>query len=270
MHERVCAMESNATKGKTIKSIKTAFAIIELIAETDRPSVSEIAAEVGCSRSTAHYHLKTLQQDRYVIRDEEGLRLGLRVARLGDLSLRENNLHGIVEKTTDDLAAETDATAHVAVKEDDKIVWLYRSSDTESTNLQTEVGRETYMHCTAYGQAILAYMPEKRVNALVESFELPAITDQTITESDMLEKRLEIIREIGFAYSVGEFHRDMSSIAAPIFNKTDTVVGAIGITNASDRINNPYKHAKARRFSDELPSHVQKAARIASDNLSGL
>ncbi len=263
-------MESNATDGKTIQSIETAFAIIEHIAETDRPSVSEIAAEVGCSRSTAHYHLKTLQQNRYVIRDTEGLRLGLRVARLGDLALRESDLHGIIEKNADDLAAETDAIAHVAVKEGEKMVWVYRSSDGKITDLQTEVGRETYVHCTAYGQAILAYMPEERVNALIERFGLPAITDQTITEADDLEEQLEVIREIGFAYSVGGFHREMSSIAAPIFDTTGTVVGTIGITNASKHINNPYKHAKARRFSDELPSHVQKAARIASDNLADL
>lgn len=261
-------MESNTKEGKTIKSVKTAFNIIEIIAETDRPSVSEIAAKVDCSRSTVHYHLKTLQQDRYIIREEEGLRLGLRVARLGDLSLQEHSLHDTVEKNVDNLAAETDAIAHVAVKEDDKLVWLYRSSGDEINDLKTEVGRETYMHCTAYGQAILAYMPDERINALIGSFGLPAITDQTITELNVLEERLETIRELGFAYSVGEFYPGMSSIAAPIFNNTKTPIGAIGITATNDCINNPYKHTKARRFSDEPPSHVQKAARIASDHIS--
>lgn len=263
-------MESSTTEEKTIKSIKTAFDIIEIIAEADRPSISEIAAEVGHSRSTVHYHLKTLEQDRYVIRNEEGLRLGLRVARLGNLSLRKHNFHGIVEKYADDLAAETNAIAHVAVKENDKIVWLYRSSDGEVNDLQTEVGKETYMHCTAYGQVILAYMPDESVNTLIKSSGLPAITDQTITESNVLEERLTTIRELGFAYSAEEFYRGVSSIAAPIFNDADTVVGAIGITDTDSRINNPYKHVKARRFSDELPSYVQKAARIAGDHVSDL
>ena len=258
-------MTSKSTE-KTIKSTQTTFDIIEAIAERDRPSISEIAEEVEYSRSTVHYHLKTLQRNRYVIRDERGLRLGLRMARLGNVSLQKHRLYGVVEKPADDLAVETDATAHVAVEEGGKLVWLYRSPSGDLGDLDTGVGDETYLHCTAYGQAILAYLPDEKVDALVAETGLPAVTDRTIGDAETLHERLETIREMGFAYSDREFRDEMSSIAAPVFDADADVVGTVGITDFHGRIDDPYKHAKARRFSDERPDKVRKAARIVSDH----
>lgn len=242
---------------------------MESIAEQERPSITEIADRTNCSRSTVHYHLKTLQQNRYVVRDEDGLRLGLRMAHLGNRALRKHRLTGRVEKTVDNLAAETDAVAHVAVKEGNRLVWLYRSStDGADGDFPTEVGKESHIHCTAYGQAILASLPSDAVERVANDSGLPAVTDKTLTDPEALKDRLTTIRQLGFAYSSGEYRKGISSIAAPIYDETDSVVGSIGISNTCSRIDNPYKHPKARRFSDELPGSVTKAAHIACDRVS--
>lgn len=271
-------MKADNEDRKMIRSTQTAFDIVEVIAERERPSITEIADAVECSRSTVHYHLNTLQQSRYVIRDENGLRLGLRMARLGNLALRNHRLTGVVERTTNELARETGAIAHVAVKEGNKLAWLHQSTDdtsegenrSELHTLGMGVGEETSLHCTAYGQAILAHLSSETVEAVVTETGLPALTQNTLTTPDALDERLSMIRQLGFAYSPEEFQNGLSSIAAPVFDESDGVVGAIGITDSHGRIDDPYKHAKARRFSDELPGQVQKAARIASNHVSEL
>jgi DNA-binding IclR family transcriptional regulator len=260
-------MQTDHKEEKTIKSTRTAFDIIEVIAARDRPSITEIADAVDCSRSTVHYHLRTLQRDDYVIRGEGGLRLGLRMARLGNVALRKHRLTGVVEQTTDDLAAETDAVAHVAVEEGNNLVWLYRSAPETRDDCPTEVGEAVDLHCTAYGQAILAHVPVEVLETVVADSGLREVTEQTLTSRAALEERLSTIRQLGFAYSPEEYRTGLSSIAAPIFDGRDEVVGSIGITDTQSRIDDPYKHPKARRFSDELPGHVQKAARIVSDHV---
>lgn len=262
-------MSPSTPAEKTIQSTQTAFDIIETIANHGQATITEIASEVQYSRSTVHYHIKTLQQNRYVIKDEEGFRLGLRTARLGNLALQNHRLSGLVEKPAENLSTELGASAHVAVREGNQLVWLYRESPEDVSGLQTNVGTGTDMHCTAYGQAILAYSPPEVVDRIVEEYGLPGVTDETITERDALDDRLATIRDLGFAYSAEEYQEEVSSVAAPIINEAnDTAVGAIGITDSHDRINDPYKHTKARRFSDKLPGLVQQAARIASDNLA--
>lgn len=260
-------METNSTPKKKIKSTQTAFDIIESIAEAERPSVSDIAEEVDHSRSTVHYHLQTLQQNRYVVRDEKGFRLGLRMAHLGNLALRKHRLTGIVEKIADGLAADTDAVAHVAVKERNKLVWLYRSEDSHIEDLPTTVGNQVELHCTAYGQAILAHLPEESVASVLAECSLPAHTENTLTDRDTLEDRLSKVRQLGFAYSSGEFVDGIASIASPIISDEDGVIGAIGVTTLDNQIENPYMHTKARRFSDELPGKIRDTARIVGDHL---
>lgn len=262
-------MVSTDTSEKTIQSTQTAFDILEAIGRHGHASITEIAEDVDYSRSTVHYHLKTLEQNRYVVNGDDGFRLGLRMARLGNLSLLNHGLRGVVEGPTQDLAAEADATAHVAVEEGNRLVWLYRAVAGADDELPTDVGMETHLHCTAYGQAILAHSSTDAVDEIVQDDGLPAVTDETLTDPADLDARLATVRDLGFAYSAEE-HRDrFSAIAAPIVDEeSETVVGAIGITDASDRIDDPYKHTKARRFSDELPGLVQQAARIAGDKLT--
>lgn len=257
-------MGTQDTTEKTIKSTQTAFDIIETIANRDRPSVTEIASAVEYSRSTVHYHLKTLKQNRYVIQDDDGLRLGLRMTHLGDLARQQHGLSGVVEESADNLAREADADACVAVKERNKLVWLYRATNRTLAEFTADPGRETAIHSTAYGQAILAYMSPEIVDEIVDQG-LSAETERTLTTGEELERRLSMVRKLGLAYSSEEHTVGISSIAAPIIDEsTDEVLGAIGISNHHDEINNPYKHPKAQRFSDELPGLVKQTAQIAS------
>jgi DNA-binding IclR family transcriptional regulator len=261
-------MGSDNTSKKKIKSTQKAFDIIDAIAESEKPSVTDIANEVEYSRSTVHYHLQTLQQGRYVIRDEEGLRLGLRMARFGDLALRKHRLSGIVEEPADELTEEIGGVAHAAVKQGNKLVWLYRSEGSQIGSLSTALGKQAELHCTAYGQAILAYLSEGTLDTVISESGLPARTESTITTRDALEDRLSAVRQVGFAYSSEEFEEGIASIASPIIDTSDGVVGAIGITNVDSQIEDPYMHAKARRHSDEIASRVRDTARVVSDNLN--
>ncbi|MFC4986674.1 IclR family transcriptional regulator [Saliphagus infecundisoli] len=259
-------MGKQDTTKKSIKSTQTAFDIIETIANRDRPTVTEIASAVEHSRSTVHYHLKTLKRNRYVIQDDDGLRLGLRMTGLGDIARQQHGLSGVVEESADNLAREADADACVAVKERNKLVWLYRATNRDLSEFPADPGRETTIHSTAYGQAILAYTSTETVDMIVESQGLPAETERTLRTREKLDKRLSMVRELGVAYSSEEHTEGISSIAAPILDEsTDEVLGAIGISNHHDEINDPYKHPKAQRFSDELPRLVKQTAQIASN-----
>ncbi|MFC6613598.1 IclR family transcriptional regulator [Halopenitus salinus] len=257
------------TDGKTIKSTKTAFDIIEMIAREDRPTTSQIASEIEYSRSTTHYHLQTLQQNRYVVHDGDGFRLGLRIAHLGNMAVRQHRLGGMVEQVADDLAADTGRIAQVAVMEAGEGVWLYSSGHAELEEWSTEVGTGFDLHATAYGQAILAYLSEETADEWITAHDLRSHTERTPTSRDALEEQLSTVREHRFAYSSDEFVPGITTLAAPILGEKErTIIGAIGITDHTDRIDDPYRHTKAKRFSDEPRKLVQRAARLTSDRLS--
>lgn len=260
-------MSEGPTDGKRIKATRTAFDIIETVAEGGRPNTSEIAEQTGYSRSTVHYHLQTLREDGYVIREEGGFRLGLRTSRLGRFAREQHALAGLVEKPVEDLAVESDALAQIAVIEGGTVTTLYTAGEADLEEQPFATGTTLPGHATAYGQALLAFRSENAEAVVGE--ELSAYTAETITDLDALLDRLETTRELGFAYSIGEYVGGATSVAAPIADgSTGEVVGAVGITDDHDAVGDPQRHIKARRFSDELPGAVQRTAQIIAGNVA--
>lgn len=263
-------MGEDKNGAKTIKSTQTAFDIIETISRKEYPNLSEITAETENARSTIHYHLNTLQENRYVIKDEQGYRLGLRLTHLGNIALQHYELNEIVEKPVDTLGADTNAISQVVVIEDGKATTLFKSAHTEIDGYQIDVGTATDIHCTAYGQAILAHLSTDEVEEIIAAHGLPEHTENTITDESQLFERLEDVRNQGFSYTEEEHVLGISSIAAPLLTQvSNEVIGAVGITNVDDELSKP-KYIKAKRFTDTYSGKVQRTAQIIDDKVADI
>jgi len=92
------------------------------------------------------------------------------------------------------------------------------------------VGRPCPLHCNAAGKAILATLPERKLQRIVFQNNLPSITENTITDPDELLRELEAIQETDVAFSTEEAVIGMRGIASP-------VVGPSG--RLSDRSTSP-------------------------------
>lgn len=262
-------MITNESGEKVIGATETAFDIVEAIADSDSSTVSEITREVDCSRSTVYYHVKTLEKGRYILHDGEGYRLGLRMARFSERAKRQHPLYGATDSVVDELAAEAGLSAFVGVEEGGKLVCLARSERSALEGFPLSVGREYDLHALAHGQAILTCLPDERVEEVVSAHGLSARTETTLAEPGQLVERLNLVEEVGVAYSAEEYAEGVSTLAAPVVRKsTEGVAGAIGVVGPVDRIDDPYKQAKARRFSDEHTEQVRRAAQILSNHLA--
>lgn len=258
---------TNTKKRKTIQSAETVFDILESIQRLDGAGVSEIAKQLDYSKSTIHYYLTTLEQRQYLIRDGDCYRLGFQLVTLGAHARQQHELFDVVELKTQDLAAETGAVAHTVVEDGDEGVFLSRSVG--DRDVETHIGMRTNLHCTAYGKAILAHLPSESVDRILGEGDLPRRTAHTVTDREELAEQLETIRDISLAYADEEFDEGMSSIAAPIvYGNTGEVYGAIGVSDTPDRIPDPRKHRKARRFSGQVPELVERTARIVSERIA--
>lgn len=81
---------------------------------------------------------------------------------------------------------------------------------------------------------MLAYAPDYALDDLLAE-PLTRLTSRTVTHS-ALREQLSEVRERGFAREKDEAILGESSIAAPIFDHSGHVVGAIGIVGDTDRI----------------------------------
>jgi DNA-binding IclR family transcriptional regulator len=127
------------------------------------------------------------------------------------------------------------------------------------TTLQIlEVGAHVPAHASALGKAMLAFFPPQELEEFL-SEPLEKLTGRTPT-AGRLRTELITVGEEGYARERDDAILGEASIAAPIFDHTTDVVGAIGIVGESSRFGDG--HA-ARR----VATTVMEAARNISREL---
>jgi IclR family transcriptional regulator, acetate operon repressor len=85
------------------------------------------------------------------------------------------------------------------------------------------------------GKAILAWLPEEAVQAAIDRG-LKAVTDRTLADADALRADLSRIRRRGYAIDDRENEEEVRCIAAPIFDHSDEVIGALSVSSLASRM----------------------------------
>jgi DNA-binding IclR family transcriptional regulator len=223
-------MAQSKESDRPVNAVDTSFRIIETIKERNGAQLTEIAEALDLPKSTVSDHVVTLRHDDYLVKNGKEYRIGLRFLELGDHARNYRNIYNIGKQKVDKLADETDGLVHLSVEENGRGVIIYETAGDGAVSLDTYVGRQVPMHCTALGKSMLAFMSESRVTEIVEQVGLSALTEQTITSQKELFNQLADIREQGYATSSGERITELGSVAAPIKdNDRDEVFGAVSI-----------------------------------------
>ncbi|GAA0283458.1 IclR family transcriptional regulator [Halobacterium noricense] len=245
---------------KTIQSVDTVFTIVEYISQNSEAGVTEIANEIGVSKSTVHNHLKTLEQREYIRKDKSGhYVLGYQFLTLGGRARERSNLHPVAKPEINWLVEETSESACVATEEYGRIIYLYQARGEQAITTDSQTGTRVYPHCTALGKSILAHCSGERVDGIIDRHGLPKSTENTITSRETLRTELETIRERGYAFDDEERIEGLRCIAAPIMHN-DQVCGAISVSG-------PAKRLQGNRFKETIPEQVRRAVRVIEMNL---
>lgn len=250
---------SKKTAPRTVDAVQTSLDIIELLLERENAGVTEIADELGRSKGTVHSHLSTLRQNEYLTKDEDGYRLSLRYLELGETVKQRLGFYDVIRAELDDLAEESGELAQFATEEHGRAVYLYKAKGAKAVESASSLGRREYLHCLSLGKAILAHLPEERVEEIVDRYGLPQFTPQTITSRERLFEELQEIRERGYAIDNEEKIDGLKCAAAPVMKSSDEVLGAVSASGPSSRM-------VGERFEEELPNMVMRSANVIEIN----
>ena len=195
--------------------------------------VSDLSRAVGLSRSTTHRYVATLASLGYLQQDAETrkYRLGPRVLDLGFSAINSMELRHVCAPHLKALSDATGHTVNMAVLDGTDIVYIERcrAPGPREIDLNLHVGSRLPAYCTSMGKVLLAFLPPRELNTLLDAMELSRRGPNTITAKRHLLKELGHVRESGLAVNNEELAYGLRSIAAPVRSQTDDVVGAINI-----------------------------------------
>jgi IclR family transcriptional regulator, acetate operon repressor len=238
--EHDCSGRQNGLAEKQryrVQSVGRAFALLDLLADAgpDGMTLTELSRALGVSKSSAYAILHTMLAHGVVADTGAGMsrryRLGMALARLGDLVVSQIALRDVAMPVLRSLTDETDLTTRVAVLDDQYAVSIGRVDAPQSTiRFAANLGKREHLHCSAVGKAMLSTLPASRVREIAESAGLPGKTVHTITEIEPLLGELDTVRDRGFAIDDEEDIDGVFCVGAPVFDHGDSCVGAISAT----------------------------------------
>lgn len=236
-----CKMVANSTEDgieKTIRSVETAFDIVEIIFQQDYPNLSEIATHLDIAVSTAHAHLNTLRKCEVVIKRDDGTyRLSSRFLEFGGALRQRSKLYRVAQTQIDHIAQQIGETVGLAIEERDWRVLVYKSEVGKALGDNIPIGEHTHLHWSSLGKAILAYLPRQRVHQIIDRHGLPRSSEYTITDRDELLAELDWIQQQGYALDDEERHIGVRGMAVALQTPDENVLGSIGVAGPKQRFN---------------------------------
>ena len=158
-------MVSNQPSQKTGQKI---IGIVDALDEHGSLGVTQLASELDIAKSTAHYHLSTLRDGGYVIKDGPEYQLSLRFLRFGERTRSQIPIYGTAKAEVDKLAKQTDELGILMVEEQGYGVYLHKTAGENAIDIDAPIGRFATLHNRALGQAILAHLPESTVETILD------------------------------------------------------------------------------------------------------
>jgi DNA-binding IclR family transcriptional regulator len=222
-----------------IQVLDRALAILEtLSAEGPDLALGDISERLGLHKSTAHRLMMVLERHKLIERNSTNgrFRLGLKLFELGTKAVSKLDLRERARPFLERLVLETSETVHLCVLDDSEVVYLDKVEPTRSVRMATSVGRRNPAHCTAVGKAMMAYLSDAQVEAIVRKQGLKAMTANTITSFVELKKELSAIRERGYAIDNEEIEEGVRCVGCVVRNFSGEPLAAISISAPAFRL----------------------------------
>lgn len=223
----------------TLTSVHNAARVLRAFSVQERElGVSDLARRLGLAKSVVHRLLRTLVEERLLEQDADTgrYRLGIKVYELGIAVSSHADLHGAVIPPIDELHQRTGDSVHVAILDGAEVVYVERREAQRTLQPLGEVGHRNFAHSTATGKVLLAHLGPAELDLALGWTELPALTPHTITDPARLREELGRVRERGYAENREESRLSLCSVAAPIRGAASTVVAAVSVVAAADRL----------------------------------
>jgi DNA-binding IclR family transcriptional regulator len=221
----------------------------------------EVASAVPFARTTVHRILYSLEKLGYIEKDEIKAHYQL-AAKFHDLTgpaIQFRRLQSLAKSVMQNLLLRFGETINLGVLEDGQVTYIDVLQSSSSLRIAAVPGERNPVHCTSLGKAMLAFLPENEVRAILEQYPLVKKTPRTITQKKHLLVHLASVRERAVALDLEENLTGVICVAAPIFDKTGRVIAGISLSGPASRM-----EPKLTEVQEEIRSSAKTLSRMLS------
>jgi DNA-binding IclR family transcriptional regulator len=241
-----------------VRVVDRALAILEELGDgSARFGDVALAERLGLHKSTVHRLLAVLQHNGFVERDPASTkyRLGWRIFELGMAAASHLDILERAKPYVTQLVEVTGETAHLGVLRQGEVLSLVNVESRYSVRTPATVGRHVPLHCTSQGKAILAFLPPDQLARRLKGYVYSKHSPNTILTKDRFLEDLALVASRGYAVDNEEYEEGLRCIAAPVYDHSGGVTGAVSIAGPTFRVTGarlPALSREVRRTATEL------------------
>lgn len=193
-------------------------------------TIPDLVAQLKLPRTTIYRILNSLQSHDVVRRDDAGAyHLGRRLLALAShvaAGIHSLDLVALTTPVLERLSGELGEGAKLSVLDGGDVLVLAAVQGRRTYALSVQPGERMPIHAGAASKLLLAYQSPAEIEQYLGR-ELVAFTAKSITDPKRLKAELTRIRRLGWAQDKGEVAPSILAFAAPVFDRSGTLVGAI-------------------------------------------
>lgn len=205
--------------------------------DPDGLTLSQLKEQIEAPKTSMHSLLQGLTAGGYVVRQDSRFRLGVESFALGAALVAARSLSIIATPYLRDARALSGETVLLAVLDrlSSRLTYTQILESHKPVRYTVPVGTTRPLFPTSAGRVLLAFQDEAWCRDYLQTADLRAMTDKTVTDRRQLTKIIERIRATGHAVTIGEATSDVAGFAAPIFEPDGQVNAAVIIAAPVER-----------------------------------
>jgi IclR family KDG regulon transcriptional repressor len=266
----VAVLERTESARYPIQAVERALRIIQFLADSPglRPcGITDIAAHLGVSKSTAHRLVSTLAQFNFVARAEQAgkYRLGWAIYQVAHRLPHATGVHAIAQPLMRQAGDELNETVNLAVRYESKMVIVESWGASSGLRVETPRGVPQPLHFSACGKALLMDHGEEDLVRLLGRSPLAAASPRTLTSVAALDRDLRAARRQGYTLDDGEGAEGVRCVGTAVRDHRSEIVAAVSVTGPAQRLNGPKLEEATRRIR-RLGLEISRAIGFAGEN----
>jgi DNA-binding IclR family transcriptional regulator len=220
-----------------IASLEKGIKVLELLAENQELTVTNVADQLGFNRASSHRFLATLRELGYVEKNSDSrYQLTFKVLELGMKVANRFEIRQVARPFMQELASLYNENINLGYWDGRAIVHLDKILSQEILRTDPGIGTIAPAYCTGLGKSILAFLPQEELDTYLDSTELLAFAPRTITTIEKLVTELEKTRAKGFSVDNEELSLGLRCVAAPVFDYSGYPQYALSVSGPTMRM----------------------------------
>lgn len=218
--------EHDSTRGSSITRV---LEIMEAVAQAERPlSPYDLIQDLGIPKPSLHRLLQLLESEGFIQIDLQGrLVPGARAQRMSINIWQNKRFKADREAVLTGLSAKIGETCGISIPHGNVMVYSDRVQTNWPLQVYLPVGVQVPLHCTAGGKMYLSTLTSAGRRRQVENISLTRMTQNTITEADVLLADIKATEKRGYGIDNQEFIAGLVGFAVPINDKSGRFLGAL-------------------------------------------